>query len=91
VLKLETIINQIEKEGAKKRIVIYDIHFCRTGVGFLLHDRNKYIPNYVKESLGKFKGKEIMVTKEVNWRDGLWVDTYYPTIRKATQRYTWQN
>jgi len=66
-MKLELLIDEINKRG-----VLFNIHFCKAGVGFVMYD-DDYTHIYDKN--GNVK----------NWRQGLHVDKYYPTIRAAAE------
>ena len=63
-----TILDKLHKiEDAK---IIYDIHYCRAGVGFVFYEP----PNSVDAPQGMYPK---------NWKDYLVVNTYYETFEKA--------
>jgi len=57
-------------EGHK---TIYNIHYCRAGVGFIF-----YSPEKIANPISKAGYPE-------NWREGLVVEKYYPTFEEAVK------
>ncbi len=53
--------------------IIYDIHYCRAGVGFIFYCEEK-----IKNPIPGDGYPE-------NWRKGLVVEKYYPTFEKAVE------
>lgn len=78
----EDILEKLHKIEAKK--IIYNIHYCRAGVGFIFYD-----PEIVKEpeitKKVKIGNKEIDTKTPLNWETGLVVNKYYPTFEKAVE------
>lgn len=71
---LEDIIGEVNR-----LCTIYNIHYCNAGWGFILY----YNDGYEK------KWKEVPHDSEhqmvSNWKEGLKVTHYYPTIREAAE------
>lgn len=63
-------LHEIEKEK-----VIYDIHYCRAGVGFVFY--------YPEKDPGGVVGHTGFELRDDSWREALSVDGYYPTIEEA--------
>ncbi len=73
-----TILEKLHKIEEKK--CIYDIHYCRAGVGFLFYD-----PRRIKGVDETRAEKERHLYKPKNWREGLSVEKYYPTFEEAVE------
>lgn len=66
-----TILNKLH--FIEKHKTIYNIHYCRAGVGFIFYCEEK-----IKKPIlgGGYPG---------NWKEGLIVEKYYPTFEKAVE------
>jgi hypothetical protein len=85
-IALEKLIDTLAIEAGKKHAAIYDIHYRRAGWGFKLHYDDKYIHHYEMKTLDAGEGKHpIIIWSETNMSDGMAVQSYYPTLRKAAQ------
>ena len=76
-----TILKKLHEIENKK--CIYDIHYCRAGVGFIF-----YYPKMVRNLPNEIKnigGLLVDTGRPENWRQGLQVDRYYPTFEKAVE------
>lgn len=63
-----TTLEKLHEIESKK--VIYDIHYCRAGVGFVFYDR-------------EVEARATQVRSSESWRNGLTVQQYYPTFEEA--------
>ena len=80
VTKKLTILEKLHKIEEVK--IIYNIHYCRAGVGFVFYYHEKVNPrNTLRMKIPK--GKEIDLKYPINWKDGLSVETYYDTFEEA--------
>lgn len=68
-------LHEIEKEK-----IIYNIHYCLAGVGFIFYYPEKDPRKFKMKKLGHMEFKE-----DVGWREALSVEKYYPTFEEAVE------
>lgn len=76
-----TILDKLHKIEDKE--IIYNIHYCAAGVGFIFYDETKIqnpIPGIVE-----IAGKKVNTEMPENWREGLFVTRYYGAFEEAVK------
>ena len=77
-----TVLEKLHKIEEVK--IIYNIHYCRAGVGFIFYYPQKVLnPKNTKKYY--CNTRVINLKYPINWKEGLSVDTYYPTFEKAVK------